>query len=124
MISAPLGVRVYLACGTTDMRKGMDGLAMVVQRMLSEDPFGGAVYAFRGRRGSLVKLLWHDIRLASLRPDGIGLCLLSKRLERGHFVWPMTSTGAVSLTSAQLATLLEGCEWRAPVYSRRPELAG
>ncbi len=115
MISAPLGVRVYLACGTTDMRKGMDGLAMVVQQMLSEDPFGGAVYAFRGRRGSLLKLLWHD---------GIGLCLLAKRLERGHFVWPMTSTGAVSLTSAQLATLLEGCEWRAPVYSRRPELAG
>ena len=68
-----------------------------------------------GRRGSLLKLLWHD---------GIGLCLLAKRLERGHFVWPMTSTGAVSLTPAQLATLLEGCEWRAPVYSRRPELAG
>ncbi len=78
-------------------------------------PFGGAVYAFRGRRGNLLKLLWHD---------GIGLCLLAKRLEPGHFVWPMTSTGAVSLTSAQLATLLEGCEWRAPVYSRRPELAG
>jgi len=51
MISAPLGVRVYLACGTTDMRKGIDGLAMVVQQTLSEDPFGGAVYAFRGRRG-------------------------------------------------------------------------
>ena len=115
MISAPLGVRVYLACGSTDMRKGMDGLAMVVQRVLAEDPFGGAVYAFRGRRGCLLKLLWHD---------GIGLCLLTKRLERGHFVWPMTSTGAVSLTPAQLATLLEGCEWRAPVYSRRPELAG
>lgn len=115
MISAPIGVRVYLACGTTDMRKGMDGLAMVVQRVLAADPFGGAVYAFRGRRGCLLKLLWHD---------GIGLCLLTKRLERGHFVWPMTSTGAVSLTPAQLATLLEGCEWRAPVYNRRPELAG
>ena len=123
MISAPLGVRVYLACGTTDMRKGMDGLAMVVQQVLSEDPFGGAVYAFPakrgafalGRRGSLLKLLWHD---------GIGLCLLAKRLERGHFIWPMTSTGAVSLTPSQLATLLEGCKWRAPVYSRRPELAG
>jgi len=115
MISVPPGVRVCLACGTTDMRKGMDGLAMVVQQVLSEDPFGGAVYAFRGRRGSLMKLLWHD---------GIGLCLLAKRLERGHFVWPMTSAGAVSLTPSQLATLLEGCEWRAPVYSCRPELAG
>lgn len=115
MISAPLGVRVYLTCGTTDMRKGMDGLAMVVQQLLAADPFGGAVYAFRGCRGSLLKLLWHD---------GIGLCLLAKRLERGYFVWPMASTGAVSLTPAQLATLLEGCEWRARVQSRRPELAG
>ena len=63
----------------------------------------------------LIKLLWHD---------GIGLCLLTKRLERGHFIWPMTSTGAISLTASQLATLLEGCEWRASVTSRRPELAG
>ena len=72
--------------------------AMVVQQVLSEDPFGGAVYAFRGRRGSLLKLLWHD---------GIGLCLLAKRLERGHFVWPMTSTGAVSLTPSQALSLRE-----------------
>ncbi len=91
------------------MRKGMDGLAMVVQQVLAENPFGGAVYAFGGRRGGLLKLLWRD---------GIGLYLLVKRLERGHFLWPMTSTGAASLTSAQLATLLAGCEWRAPVYSR------
>jgi len=53
---------------------------------------------YETRCGSLLKLLWHD---------GIGLCLLVKRLERGHFVWPMSSTGAVSLTSAQLATLLD-----------------
>ena len=115
MIAAPPGLRVCLACGTTNMRKGMDGLAMVVQQVLAENPFGGAVSAFRGRRGSLMKLLWHD---------GVGLCRLAKRLERGHFVWPITSTGAVSLTPSPRATLLEGCEWRAPVYGRRPELAG
>jgi transposase len=97
------------------MRKGMAGLAMQVQQVLAENPFGGSVFAFRGRSGGLIKLLWHD---------GIGLCLLTKRLERGHFIWPMTSTGAISLTTAQLATLLEGCEWRAQVTSRRPELAG
>ena len=115
MIAAPPGVRVYLACGTTDMRRGMAGLAMQVQQVLAQDPFDGAVFAFRGRRGSLIKLLWHD---------GIGLCLLTKRLERGHFIWPMTSTGTIALTAAQLATLLEGCEWRAPAPSRRPALAG
>ncbi len=78
MISLPSGARVWLACGRTDMRKGMDGLAMLAQQVLNEDPFDGALFAFRGRRGGLVKLLWYD---------GQGMCLFSKRLERGHFVW-------------------------------------
>ena len=56
MIALTSGVRVYLACGVTDMRKGMTGLAMLVQLGLSADPFDGAVYAFRGRRAGLIKL--------------------------------------------------------------------
>jgi transposase len=116
MITLAPSLRVYLACGITDMRKGMAGLAMLVQQSLAEDPFGGAVYAFRGRRAGLIKLLWHD---------GVGLCLLTKRLEQGQFVWPSTSTtGHIALSPAQLAALLDGCEWRAPVPRRRPELAG
>src|SRR6476659_4542363 len=83
MIVVSPGIRVYLACGTTDMRKGMVGLAMVVQQTLTEDPFNRAVYAFRGRRSGLIKLIWHD---------GVGLCRLTKRLERGQFAWPSTST--------------------------------
>jgi transposase len=64
----------------------------------------------------LIKLLWHD---------GVGLCMLTKRLEQGQFLWPSASTtGRIALTSAQLAALLDGCEWRAPVRGRRPELAG
>jgi transposase len=51
MIGPPPGVRVWLACGRTDMRKGMDGLAMLAQQVLNEDPFSGALFAFRGRRG-------------------------------------------------------------------------
>jgi transposase len=50
LIGPPSGVRVYLAAGVTDMRKGFDGLAALVQQRLRQDPFGGAVYAFRGRR--------------------------------------------------------------------------
>ena len=87
MIALQSDVRVYLACGYTDMRKGMQGLAMLVQQMLAEDPFNGALYVFRGRRGNLLKLVWHD---------GIGLCMLTKRLERGHFIWPMTSSGSIN----------------------------
>lgn len=112
---APAG-RVYLACGVTDMRKGMVGLAMLVQQGLGADPFDGALYAFRGRRAGLIKLLWHD---------GVGLCMLTKRLEQGQFAWPSaTSTGRIALSAPQLAALLDGCEWRAPVARSRPELAG
>ena len=115
MIALPSGVRVWLACGHTDMRKGMDGLAMLAQQVLTEDPFSGALFAFRGKRGGLVKLLWFD---------GQGMCLFSKRLERGHFVWPTTNTGRVSLSPAQVSMLLEGIDWRMPQRVRRPELAG
>jgi transposase len=80
-------VRVYLACGYTDMRKGMSTLVMLVQQTLGDSPFSGAVYAFRGRRGGSIKVLWHD---------GIGMCLFIKRLERGQFIWPMSSAGTVS----------------------------
>ena len=67
MIAAPPGVRVYLACGTTDMRRGMAGLAMQVQQILEQNPFDGAIFAFRGKRAGLIKVLWHD---------GIGLWIL------------------------------------------------
>ena len=60
MIALSSSARVYLACGVTDMRKGMVGLAMLVQQSLAEDPFGGAMFAFRGRRAGLIKLIWHD----------------------------------------------------------------
>jgi transposase len=115
MITLPSGVRVWLACGHTDMRKGMDGLAMLAQQVLEEDPFSGALLAFRGRRGGLVKILWFD---------GQGMCLFSKRLEKGHFLWPTTNTGRVSLSPAQLSMLLEGIDWRMPRRVHRPELAG
>jgi transposase len=115
MIVLPAGARVWLACGYTDMRKGMDGLAMLAQQMLQENPFSGALFAFRGKRGGLIKLLWFD---------GQGLCLFSKRLDKGHFRWPVTDIGRVSLSPAQLSMLLEGIDWRMPARVRRPELAG
>jgi transposase len=114
-LAPPAAARVWLACGRTDMRKGIDGLAMLVQQVLNENPFDGALFAFRGRRGGMVKLLWYD---------GQGMCLFSKRLERGHFVWPVTDTGRVSLTPAQLSMLLEGIDWRMARRERHPDLAG
>ena len=114
MIGPPAGVRVFLAAGATDMRKGFDGLAAMAQSVLGKDPFSGAVFAFRGKRGDLIKLLWWD---------GQGMVLHAKRLERGRFTWPTTATGVAMLTPAQLSMLLEGVDWRAPVRSTEPQFA-
>jgi len=64
MIGPGTGVRVYLACGITDMRKGIGGLAMLAQDVLRQKATGGAVFAFRGRRGDRLK------RKRRLRPIG------------------------------------------------------
>ena len=110
----PSGTRVWLAAGATDMRRGFDGLAAIVQERLGADPFSGHLFLFRGRRGDLVKMLWWD---------GDGLCLFAKRLERGRFIWPQATDGAIHLSAAQLSMLLEGIDWRRPVRTWNPERA-
>src|SRR3954471_12519367 len=101
MIPIPSGGRVWIALGHTDMRRGMQGLALQVQQSLKRDPHGGDLFVFRGRTGSLVKIIWHD---------GIGMSLYAKRLEKGRFIWPAAKDGVVSLTASQLACLLEGID--------------
>ncbi|WP_076068294.1 IS66 family insertion sequence element accessory protein TnpB [Sphingomonas montana] len=103
MIPQPTSTRIFLACGVTDMRKGFDGLTVLVQDGLRKKSHSGALFAFRGERGDPIKLLWFD---------GQGLCLFSKRMDRGRFVWPLTATDAVTLSSAQASMLLEGIDWR------------
>jgi len=115
MIPVPSGVRVWLAVGHTDMRRGMNGLALQVQEALKRDPHAGDLYVFRGRRGNLIKIVWHD---------GIGMSLYAKRLEHGRFVWPSTSGGSVAISAAQLGYMLDGIDWRNPVHTFRPERAG
>jgi transposase len=114
MIGPSSGVKIWLACGVTDMRRGMDSLAAQVQQKLAADPFSGQVFVFRGRRGDLIKLLWWDTD---------GMCLFMKRLEQGRFVWPQAVEGAVHLSSAQLSMLLEGIDWRHPKHTWRPQKA-
>lgn len=115
MIPVPSGVRIWIATGHTDMRRGMFGLALQVQQGLRRDPHAGDLYVFRGRRGDLIKVLWHD---------GLGLSLYAKRLDRGRFVWPSATDGVVALTSSQLACLLEAIDWRNPQLTWRPSAAG
>jgi transposase len=115
MIPVPSGVRVWIATGHSDMRRGMQGLALQIQEGLKRDPFAGDLYIFRGRRGDLVKILWHD---------GIGLSLYAKRLDRGRFVWPAAAGEVVTISAAQMSCMLEGIDWRNPQRTWRPQAAG
>ena len=114
MIAPPATARIWIAAGVTDLRRGFGGLSALVQTALEQDPYAGHVFAFRGRRGDLIKLLWND---------GDGMCMLTKRLERGRFVWPQADSGRVSLSVAQLSMLLEGIDWRRPQRTWTPEIA-
>src|SRR5438874_13091815 len=86
----PSGVRVWLAVCRTDMRKGMNGRALQVQQVLGRDPHAGDLYVFRGARGDLIKIVWHD---------GIGMSLYAKRLEN-------PGSSGVGLTTSQRAALV------------------
>ena len=117
MMIVPSGVKIHLALCYWDMRKGFDGLAMLVQEALRQDPFSGQLFVFRGRKANMLKILYWD---------GSGLCLFSKRLEQGLFWWPaMQAPGqTVQLTRTQLGMLLEGINWRMPERRWRPLRAG
>ena len=115
MIPIPSRVRVWIATGHTDMRRGMNSLALQVQEVLKRDPHAGDLYIFRGRRGDLIKILWHD---------PLGMSLYAKRLERGKFIWPSPADGVVVITPAQVGYMLEGIDWRHPLRTWQPQAAG
>ena len=102
MFVPPGPVRVLMATKPVDFRKGMNGLAALVQQQLNTDPFSGVIYCFRSKRADRVKLVFWD---------GTGLCLFSKRLEEGKFRWPRIQDGVMRLSAAQLGALLEGLDW-------------
>jgi transposase len=115
MIPIRSDVRVWIATGHTDMRRGMNRLALQIQEGLRRDPHAGDLFVFRGRRGDLIKILWHD---------GLGMSLYAKRLERGRFIWPSPADGVVAITAAQLGYMLEGIDWRNPLHRWRPYAVG
>ena len=91
--------RVYIACGYTDLRRGIDGLAAIVQQQFHLDPFTNTLFLFCGRRRDRIKALsW----------EGNGFVLLYKRLESGSFQWPRRESEARVLTPQQYRWLMEG----------------
>lgn len=112
----PPTVRIYVAAGATDLRRGFDGLSALVREVLGGDPMGGDLYVFRNRQGDKLKILFASRQ---------GLCLFAKRLERGVFHFPEPGKdAAMELEPAELAVLLEGLELgkRRPVEKLRPAL--
>ena len=96
---------VYLATGYTDLRKGIDGLAAMVQEQFKLNPFSNALFLFCGRRGDRIKgLYW----------EGDGFLLLYKRLENGNFQWPRSGEEVRSLTPQQYRWLMEGLKIEQP----------
>ena len=106
----PPGTKVWLACQPVSLRKGFDGLAAEAAKVIGHDPYSGAVFLFRGKRGDYFKALYWD---------GSGLVLIAKRLEQGRFAWP-------PIVDDRLALLVEGIDWRrthAPAAPQVPAVA-
>lgn len=101
MITLAPGVRVYLALGTTDMRKAINGLSVLAAGRLGLDPFSGHVFAFCNRKRTMIKLLvW----------DRNGFWLLHKRLEKQRFRWPKTEGEVKEMSVRDLGWLLDGLD--------------
>ena len=105
MLSLALPGRVFLCTLPTDMRKGFDTLACLVQQELGQDPLAGDLFVFRSRRGDRLKLLWWD-------EDGYALWY--KRLEKGSFRFPTAAseseTRTVEVKAADLMMILDGVD--------------
>lgn len=97
--------RVYIACGYTDLRRGIDGLALLVQQQFRLDPFTNTLFLFCGRRRDRIKALYWE---------GNGFVLLYKRLEQGSFQWPRSENEAKLLTPQQYRWLMEGLSIEQP----------
>lgn len=96
---------IYLACGRTDMRKSINGLAAIVQQNFRLDPYSNDIFLFCGRKADRIKaLLW----------DGNGFLLMYKRLDEGRFQWPRTKQDVQKISEQQLRWLMDGLDIEQP----------
>ena len=93
--------RVYLFLGTTDMRKAINGLSILVEDSLELDPFSGHLFVFCNRRRNIIKMLYWDKN---------GFCLWQKRLEKDHFKWPESEEEVFSISRRELGWLIAGLD--------------
>jgi transposase len=101
VLSLPSALRIFLAVEPADMRKGFDGLSLLVRERIAEDPLSGHLFVFRNKRRDRLKILYWD-------KDGFALWY--KRLEKGTFRFPEAKGGRVEVTPAEMAAVLEGID--------------
>lgn len=100
MLNKTLTDEVYLACGSTDMRKSIDGLAAIVQMSFSLDPFSSSLFVFCNKNRNKIKILHWECN---------GFWLYYRRLEKGRFQWPNASdTEVLGISQRELRWLLDG----------------
>lgn len=99
----PPVTRIYLAVGSTDMRKSINGLSILVEDVLELNPLSGHLFAFCNKRRNMIKILYWDRN---------GFCLWHKRLEKDVFTWPVSHAQVLKLDARELNWLLEGLDIR------------
>lgn len=95
------GLKVYLATGSTDMRKSINGLSILVSEQLELNPLSGHLFAFCNSKRTILKILYWDRN---------GFCLFQKRLEKHRFRWPDSKAEVLSLDRRELSWLMEGLD--------------
>ena len=93
--------RVYLAIGSTDMRKSINGLSIIVEQAMALNPFSGELFVFCNRRRNIIKILYWDRN---------GFCLWHKRLEKDRFKWPKSESEVMTIDQNRLKWLLYGLD--------------
>jgi transposase len=99
MMNFPPDTKVYLAVGTTDMRKAINGLSVIVSERMQLDIFSGSLFVFCNRAQTILKILYWDKN---------GFCLWQKRLEKDRFKWPNSPKEVMNITSRELTWLVDG----------------
>lgn len=113
MLNLPAAVRVFVCTRPTDMRRSFDGLAMLAEEVVKEDPYSGHLFVYRNRRGDRVKILYWDRS---------GLAIWYKRLEEGTFQIPLVEGSRKEIEACELAMMLEGIDMESARRQKRYRL--
>lgn len=95
-------LRVFVRPGATDMRKCINGLSVLVQQAMQQDPVSGALYIFCNRQRKIMKVLYWDRN---------GFCIWQKKLGEHRFPWPSSEEECLSINRQQLEWLLRGIDF-------------